>query len=231
MTEFLSSSSFFAIALTLLIWRLACAVQKKTGSVILHPILVSVAGIILVLLALKIPNAAYQRGMSAFSWLLTPATVCLALPLYEQMKVLKKNLPAILVGVLCGTLTSLISVFLLGKLFQLDRTMLISLLPKSVTTAIGAPVSEAVGGSGPITVAAIIATGVSGNMLGPILCKWFRITDPIAQGTAIGTTAHVIGTSKATEMGAVQGAVGSLSLVAAGLMTAFLLPVMCSWLL
>ncbi len=228
MAEFLSSSSFFAIALTLLVWRLACALQKRTGSVILHPILVSVAGIILVLLALKIPNAEYQRGMNAFSWLLTPATVCLALPLYEQVKVLKKNLPAILTGVLCGTITSLASVFLLGRLFRLDSVMLTSLLPKSVTTAIGAPVSEALGGVGSITVAAIIATGILGSVLGPSLCRWFKITDPVAQGTAIGTAAHVIGTSKANEMGEVQGAVGSLSLVIAGLMTAFLLPVMCS---
>ena len=112
------------------------------------------------MLALRIPNAEYQRGMNAFSWLLTPATVCLALPLYEQVKVLKKNLPAILAGVVCGTVTSLVSVFLLGRLFRLDSVMLISLLPKSVTTAIGAPVSEALGGIGSITVAAIIATGI-----------------------------------------------------------------------
>ena len=231
MSDFLSASSFFAIALTLLVWQMACTLQKKTDSVLLHPILISVAGIILVLLALKIPNAVYQQGMSAFSWLLTPATVCLALPLYEQVKVLKKNLPAILAGVLSGTVTSLVSVFLLGRLFRMDRTMLISLLPKSVTTAIGAPVSEALGGVGSITVAAVIATGILGSVLGPALCKWFRIADPIAQGTAIGTAAHVIGTSKANEMGAVQGAVGSFSLVSAGLLTAFLLPVMYSWLL
>ncbi len=231
MGEFLSAGSFFAVALTLLIWRLACALQKKTHSVLLHPILVSVAGIILVLLVLKIPNTAYQQGMSAFSWLMTPATVCLALPLYEQVKVLKKNLPAILAGVLAGTVTSLLSVFLLGRLFRLDRAMLVSLLPKSVTTAIGGPVSEALGGVGSITVAVIIVTGILGSMLGPSLCKWLRITDPIAQGTAIGTAAHVIGTSKANEMGALQGAVGSLSLSVAGLLTAFLLPLMCSGLL
>ena len=231
MPDFLSSSSFFAVALTLLIWRAAQALQKKTGSVLLHPILVSVAAIIAVLLLSGIPNSAYQQGMKPFSWLMTPATVCLAVPLYEQVKVLKKNLPAILAGVLSGTVTSLVSVFLLGRLFRMDRTMLISLLPKSVTTAIGAPVSEALGGVGSITVAAVIATGILGSVLGPALCKWFRIADPIAQGTAIGTAAHVIGTSKANEMGAVQGAVGSFSLVSAGLLTAFLLPVMYSWLL
>ena len=147
---------------------------------------VSIAGIILALLALKIPNAVYQQGMSAFSWLLTPATVCFALPLYRQVKVLIKNLHAILAGVLSGTVTSLVSVFLLGRLFRMDRTMLISLLPKSVTTAIGASVSESLGGVGSITVAAIIATGIPGSVLGPALSKWFGIADPIAWGTAIG---------------------------------------------
>ncbi len=226
MSDFFSSSAFFAVGLTLLIWYLACTLQKKTKSVLLHPILVSVIAIILILLVLKIPNESYQKGMSALSYLITPATVCLALPLYEQAKILGKNLPAILVGVLAGTLTSLVSVFLLGKLFQIDQSLLISLLPKSVTTAIGAPVSEALGGNGAITVAAIIATGILGSVFGPFLCKLCKLSEPISQGTAIGTSAHVIGTSKANEMGALQGAVGSLSLVVAGLMTAFLLPIL-----
>ncbi len=228
MTEVVSAFSYLAIALTLVIWRLACALQKKTGSMLLHPILMSVAAIILILTVLNIPNATYQKGMSAVSWLLTPATVCLALPLYEQGKVLRKNLPAILLGVFTGTLTSLGSVFLIGKLFQTDSAMLISLMPKSVTTAIGTPVSEALGGIGSVTVVAIIITGIMGGILGPVLCKLFRITDPVAQGTAIGTASHVIGTTRANEMGAVQGAVGSLSLVVAGLMTAFIMPLICS---
>ncbi len=228
MTEVISAFSYFAIALTLLIWRLACALQKKTGSMLLHPILVSVGAVILILLALDIPNAVYQQGMSHLSWLLTPATVCLALPLYEQGKVLRKNLPAILLGVLSGTITSLAGVFLIGRLFRMDDAMLISLMPKSVTTAIGTPVSEALGGIGSVTVVAIIITGIMGGILGPVLCKLFRITDPVAQGTAIGTSSHVIGTTRANEMGAVQGAVGSLSLVVAGLMTAFLMPLICS---
>ncbi len=228
MTEVLSSFHFLSIALTLLIWRLACALQKKTGSVLLHPILVSVGALILILTVLHIPNSVYQQGMSAFSWLLTPATVCLALPLYEQVRVLRKNLPAILLGVLCGTVTSLVSVFLLGSLFRLDSSMLISLMPKSVTTAIGAPVSETLGGISSVTVAAIIITGILGSIFGPGLCRLFHLDNPVAQGTAIGTSAHVIGTTRASEMGDVQGAVGSLALVSAGLMTAFLLPLMCS---
>ncbi len=219
MTDFLSSSSFFAIALTLLIWRFAAALQKKTGSVLLHPILVSVLGIILILLASGIPNSDYQQGMKPFSWLMTPATVCLAVPLYEQVKVLKKNLAAICLGVLCGTLTSLLCIGGLCLLFRLDRTMTVSLLPKSVTTAIGAPVSEAMGGLGAVTVTAIIATGILGNIFGQTACRLLHIHDPVAQGTAFGTASHVIGTAKANETGAVQGAVSSLSLVIAGVLT------------
>ena len=225
MPDFLSSSSFFAVALTLLIWRAAQALQKKTGSVLLHPILVSVAAIIAVLLLSGIPNSAYQQGMKPFSWLMTPATVCLAVPLYEQVKVLKKNLSAVLIGVFCGTLTSLACVGLLCLLFRLDQTMTVSLLPKSVTTAIGAPVSEALGGLGAVTVAVIIFTGILGNVFGQAACSLFRIHDPVAQGTAIGTASHVIGTTKANELGAVQGAVSSLSLVTAGVLTAFLVPI------
>lgn len=227
-SEFFSTNTFFAISLTLIVWYFASLLQKKTKSVILHPVLVSVIVIILILIVLKIPNESYQKGMSALSYLITPATICLALPLYEQVKVLKKNIPAILVGVLAGTLTSLVSVFLLGKLFRIDQSLLISLLPKSVTTAIGAPVSEALGGISSITVAVIIVTGILGSVFGPLLCRLLKITEPIAQGTAMGTAAHVIGTTKANEMGDIQGAVSSLSLVVAGLMTAVLLPVFCA---
>ena len=225
MTDLLSSSSFFAVALTLLIWRAASALQRKTGSVLLHPILVSAAAIILVLLFAGVPNSAYQQGMKPFSFLMTPATICLAVPVYEQVKELKKNLPAIIIGAVCGTLTSLICVGGLCALFHLDRTMTVSLLPKSVTTAIGAPVSEGLGGLRAVTSAVITLTGILGNVSARSACRLFRIHDPIAQGTAIGTASHVIGTAKANEIGKTQGAVSSLSLVTAGVLTAFLVPV------
>ena len=226
MADFLSQSSFFAIALTLLVWRLASWLQKKTGSMLLHPILVSVALIILALLATGVPNSAYQQGMRALSWLMTPATVCLAVPLYEQVRMLKKNLPAIALGALCGTLASLVCIGGLCLLFRLDQAMTISLLPKSVTTAIGAPISEALGGMGSITVAVIIITGILGNVFGSAACRLLNIHDPVAQGAAFGTAAHVIGTSKANELGEIQGAVSSLSLVVAGILTAFLLSIL-----
>ncbi len=224
MTEFLSGSSLFAIALTLLVWRLASALQKKVRSPILHPILISTAAIIAVLLVLKIPNAAYQANMKPLSFLMTPATVCLAIPLYEQMQVLRRKLPAILVGVACGTVVSLLCVTGLCLLFKLDPSMTVSLLPKSVTTAIGVPISESLDGMYSITVTAIISTGILGNITGAFLCRILKIKDPVAQGAAMGTAAHVIGTTRANEMGSVQGAVSSLSLVIAGILTAFLIP-------
>ncbi|MBQ5959191.1 MAG: LrgB family protein [Firmicutes bacterium] len=224
MTEFLSGSSLFAITLTLLIWRLASFLQKKAKSPVLHPILVSTAVIIVVLLVLKIPNAAYQASMKPLSFLMTPATVCLAVPLYEQIRVLRGKLPAILAGVACGTVVSLLCVAGLCLLFKLDHTMTVSLLPKSVTTAIGAPLSEGMGGLSAITVTAIIITGILGNISGSFLCKILKIKDPIAQGAALGTAAHVIGTTRANELGSIQGAVSSLSLAAAGILTAFLIP-------
>ena len=224
MTEFLSGSSLFAITLTLLIWRLASFLQKKAKSPVLHPILVSTVVIIVVLLVLKIPNAAYQASMKPLSFLMTPATVCLAVPLYEQIRVLRGKLPAILAGVACGTVVSLLCVAGLCLLFKLDHTMTVSLLPKSVTTAIGAPLSEGMGGLSAITVTAIIITGILGNISGSFLCKILKIKDPIAQGAALGTAAHVIGTTRANELGSIQGAVSSLSLAAAGILTAFLIP-------
>lgn len=224
MTEFLSGSSLFAITLTLLIWRLASFLQKKAKSPVLHPILVSTAVIIVVLLVLKIPNAAYQASMKPLSFLMTPATVCLAVPLYEQIRVLRGKLPAILAGVACGTVVSLLCVAGLCLLFKLDHTMTVSLLPKSITAAIGAPLSERMGGLSAITVTSIIITGILGNISGSFLCKILKIKDPIAQGAALGTAAHVIGTTRANELGSIQGAVSSLSLAAAGILTAFLIP-------
>ena len=224
MTEFLSSSSFFAVALTLIMWRLAVVLQKKTRSALLNPILLSVAGIIAILLISGVPNSAYQQGMKPLTYLMTPATICLAVPLYEQIRVLKKNLPAILTVVLCGTLASLVCVGGLCLLFGLDKTMTVSLLPKSVTTAIGAPVSKAMGGLESVTITIIIVTGILGNVLGQAACRLFRIHDPIAQGVALGTASHVIGTARANELGALQGAVSSLSLAIAGILTAFVLP-------
>ena len=171
----------------------------------------------------------YQAGASFLSWLMTPATVCLAISMYEQFQVLKKNTPVILAGVAAGAVACLAMVLGLSLLFGFDRELTVSLLPKSVTTAIGVPLSQLAGGLTPITTAAIILTGITASVLGPALCKVFHLTDEIARGAAFGTAGHVIGTAKATEMSPLTGAVSSLSLVVAGLLTAIVLPILANF--
>ncbi|MBE6977035.1 MAG: LrgB family protein [Ruminococcaceae bacterium] len=214
------------LALTLCAYQLGLLLQKKFRSPLLNPILISVA-IVLGFLALTgMDTATYQSGMQAISWLLTPATICLAIPLYQQFSLLKKELPGILAGIAAGTVASLAFVAGWCLVFRYDRALLVSLLPKSVTSAIGVPLAQMGGGLSPITTTAIILTGILGSLLGPLFCKLFRIKTEIAQGVAYGTSAHVIGTAKAGEHSSLAGAVSSLSLVIAGLMTAVLFPLL-----
>ena len=219
MTDFLNASSFFCAALTLVAFAGASACQKKWKLAILNPIVVSAAVIILLLHVLDIPNEVYQAGCSAMTFLLTPATICLAISFYDQFNALKSHLPAVAAGVLAGTVASLGSIWLMARIFGLDQALTASLLPKSVTTAIGMALSQEIGGIGAITTAAIIITGILGNIAGPAMCKLFRLEDEISRGVAFGTAAHVVGTAKAAELGKMTGAVSSLSLTLAGLIT------------
>lgn len=230
MAEFLCSLSLFPLVLTFGAYQLALWLQNKSKSPLLNPILVSSALVILFLLVTGIPNETFQSGNKALTWLLTPATVCLALPLYKQLQVVKKSLPAILVGITAGTVASLLFIFGLCLLFQLDHSMTVSLLPKSITTAMGMVLGENAGGYGSLTAAAIIITGIQGSLMGTVLCKVLRITDPVAQGVAFGTASHVVGTSRATELGQLQGAVSSFSLAVAGILTAVLFPLVLMFL-
>lgn len=219
MNEILSSSSFFAVALTVIAFCIGAACQRKWKKAILNPILIGAALVMLTLWALDIPVEQYQADCKSLSFLMTPATICLAIAFYEQLQKLKKHLPAILIGVTAGTLASLLSVWLLSKLFAFSEVLTISLLPKSITSAIGVVLSEQAGGVGALTTAIIIITGIFGNVTGPALSKLFRFHDPISQGVAFGTASHVIGTSRATEVSPLVGAVSSLSLTLAGLIT------------
>ena len=225
MNEFLSGISLFPLVLTLGAFQLGRFCQQKWKSPVFNPILIAVILVIPALLLTGMPYSAYKKGTDAISWLLTPATVCMALPLYQQLKALKKSLPAALAGIVAGTAASLLCIAGLCLALHLDRTVSISLLPKSITTAIGIVLSETNGGIPGLTTVAILVTGITGSLLGPWLCKILGITNPVAQGVAMGTACHVIGTAKANEMGALQGAVGSLSLTVAGILTALLFPV------
>lgn len=223
MTEFINSSSFFCVALTLVAFCAASALQKKWKLAVLNPIVLSAAAIMVVLKVLNIPNAVYQAGCQILSFLLTPATICLSISFYEQFQNLKKHLLAVSVGVIAGTIASIGGIWVLSNLFGLDRALLASMLPKSVTTAIGVALSSELGGMAAITTAAIVITGIFGNIIGPSLCKFFRLHNPVAQGAAFGTSAHVIGTTRAMEMDALAGAVSSLSLTLAGIVTCIIM--------
>lgn len=219
MPEFFGTSTYFFVAITLGCFSLANLCQKKLKQPLLNPILVSAVMVIAVLKMLDVPNVAYQVGCHSLSFLLTPATICLAISFYEQFQKLKDHIGAVFTGVLAGTLCSIGFIYLLSRVFGLTDDLTASLLPKSVTTAIGVALSQEIGGIGAITTAAIAITGIFGNIAGPFLCRLFGLKDSVAQGVAFGTSAHVIGTAKAGEMSELAGAVSSLSLTIAGLIT------------
>ena len=228
MNEFLSQLPLFSLVLTIGAYQIGLFFQRKWKTPLCNPLLISVALIVAVMLVTGFPVETYQADMKIFSWLITPATVALAVPLYQQLQRLKKNLPAILAGVAAGAIAALGSVFALCALFGLDRQTTVSLLPKSITTAIGMVISGQNGGIEALTSLVIAFTGIVGCVTGPVLCKLLKLDHPIAQGVAFGTSAHVIGTSKASELGSIQGAVSSLSLVTAGILTAILFPLVVS---
>ena len=184
-----------------------------------NPLLISIILVMAVLLIFHVDYETYNEGAKYLSYLLTPATVCLAIPLYEQLEQLKKNVKAIVAGILSGVVTSLCSVLILAFAFGLSHEEYVTLLPKSITTAIGMGVSEELGGIVTITVAVIIVTGVLGNIIAELVCKIFRIHEPVARGIAIGSASHAIGTARALEMGEVEGAMSSLSIAVSGLLT------------
>ena len=217
------SVAVFPVALTLAAFRLGQLCQKKFKLPIFNPTLIGTVLVILFILATKMDVALYKSGMASLSWLMTPATICLAIPMYQQFQILKKSLPAIVAGVAAGAVTCLVFMLVVCPLLGLDRALTVSLMPKSVTTAIGVPLCDMYGGLGAVTTACIIITGIIANMMGVSFCKWFKITDEVAQGVAFGTAGHVIATSRAAEISALAGATGSLALTIAGLFTALLL--------
>lgn len=225
----LLSASAFPVVLTITAFYIGQLCQRKWKLPLFNPTLIGMILVVGFIMVSKMDIGQYKSAMTCLSWLMTPATISLAIPMYEQFQVLKKNMGAIAAGVAAGTVTCLVILAAGGVLLGFDRTLTVSLLPKSVTTAIGVSLSELFGGMGAVTTAAIIVTGISANMMGVTFCKWFGITDPVAKGVAFGTAGHVVGTAKANEVGELTGAVSSLSLVVAGLLTAVLFPVVVNF--
>lgn len=219
MKEFLVDSVFFGAVISLAAYEAGLLLKKKFKLAVLNPLLIGTIAVMAVLVLLGVDYEHYNEGAKYISYLLTPATVCLAVPLYEQMTLLKNNFKAVAAGIVSGVLASLVSVLLLAKLFGFSHEQYVTLLPKSITTAIGMGVSGELGGIVTITVAVIIITGILGNVTAEFICKLFKIQEPIAKGLAIGTASHAIGTAKAMEMGPVEGAMSSLAIAVAGLLT------------
>ena len=229
MSELFQTSMFAGVTVSLLAYFIGAVLKKKLKSGLFNPLLLSIIFTVVALVCTGVDYEIYNQGAAFLSWLLTPATVCLAIPLYEQWQLLKDNFRAVMAGITSGVLTSLCMVFLLSRLMGLSHQEYVTLLPKSITTAIGMGVSEELGGYATITVAVIVVTGVLGNIFGELICRIFRITEPIAKGLALGTSSHAIGTAKAMEMGEVEGAMSSLSIAVAGILTVVLASLFASF--
>lgn len=230
MSELLSCCGTWGVLLTIGAFALGTFLNRKTRKAWLNPLLLGSIFVIVFLSVFGIPYAEYTASALPVSYLLLPATVSLAVPLYEKWELLRRNLAAILAGILTGTLTSLGSITAIAWLLNLQRHHAVSLLPKSVTTAIGMDVAAELGGVAALSGAVIVLTGIVGNVLAESVCRLFRITDPMSRGIAIGTSSHAIGTSKALELGKVEGAMSGLAIAVAGVLTAFLAPLFAGFL-
>jgi predicted murein hydrolase (TIGR00659 family) len=219
MSKLFESSVYAGVAISLVAYVIGSWANRKTKLAIVNPILIAIALTIVVLSVAHVDYETYNQGAKYLSWFMTPATVCLAIPLYEQWLVLKKNWKAVLIGILTGVVTSLTTVFLLCRIMGANHKQYVTLLPKSVTTPIGMGISEELEGYVTITVAVIVVTGIIGNVMGEFILKIFKVTEPISKGLAYGTASHVLGTAKAMEVGEVEGSMSSLSIVVSGILT------------
>ena len=219
MKELLSNSVFFGVMVSILAYEFGAFLKRKLKLAVCNPLLISVITVMIVLAVFRIDYESYEKGAELLSYLLTPATVCLAIPLYEQISLLKKNAKAILAGIVSGVITSLVSILAMAAVFGFSHEEYVTLLPKSITTAIGMGISEELGGIVTITVAVIIVTGILGNVIGEYVFRLFKIQEPVAKGIALGSASHAIGTAKAMELGEIEGAMSSLSIAVAGLLT------------
>lgn len=219
------SSPLFGVLISLIAFEIGLFVNRKTKKSFLNPLLIAIGIVIIVLKTFDISLEDYKKAGQIISFLLAPSTVVLAVPLYKNFTVLKKNALPIIVGIFIGSVVSVTSVILLSKAFRLDAVLSLSLVPKSVTTPIGIEISKQLGGVPELTVATIIITGITGAIMSQVVFSALRIKDKVAMGIAIGTSSHAVGTAKAIEMGEVEGGMSGLSIGVAGLITVIIAPV------
>lgn len=229
MNKLLLACTTWGSMLTVAVFALGTWLNRKTRKSLCNPLLLSCVLVIVFLKIYDIPYAEYRDSTSVISYLLLPATISLAIPLYEKWNLFKQNTTAILVGTFIGVLTSLGSISIMAIILKLTREQYITLLPKSVTTAIGMDIVAELGGVPTLASAVIILTGIIGGLIAETVCKVFHINNPVAKGIAIGSAAHAIGTSKAMELGKTEGAMSSLAIVVAGILTAALAPIFVSF--
>lgn len=223
MKEILNNPLFW-ILITLVGFEIGMLIYKKTSIPLFNPLLIAISIVIGVLVIFDVDYETYNLGGKFINSFLGPATVVLAIPLYKQLELLKKNLWPILIGIFSGSISSVVSIIILGQVFKLERTLTISLIPKSVTTPIGAEISKTLGGVTSITILAIVLTGIIGAVISPIVIKLLKITNEVAVGILLGTSSHAVGTTKAFEIGETEGAMSSLSIGVAGVMTVVIAP-------
>lgn len=226
MKELIVNDLFFGIIISFISFEIGKLIFKKTQSPIFNPLLIGTIIVIAVLKIFNISTDSYFKGASIINFFLGPATVALALPLYKQWTLFKKYFIPVMTGAIIGSFIAVISVIFLGKLLNIDKTLLFTFMPKSITTPIGIEVSTMLGGIPSLTVLSIIITGITGNVSAPFICKIFRIKHPVAKGIGIGVASHAVGTSKAMEMGEVEGSMSALSIIFAGILTLIWAPLL-----
>lgn len=222
-------TEIFGIILTILFFNIGIYIQKKTNKPIFNPLLIAILGIILFLSITKIPYESYKLGGDRINFFLSPVTIVLAVPLYKQFDLFKKYLLEILIGISCGVVVSFISIKLMGHFTNADVDIINSLIPKSITTPMGISLTKTLNGVEAITVVSIILTGILGAIISPIVFKIGKINNPVAKGIALGTSAHALGTTKALEMGEVEGAMSGLSIGISGIITVILIPIIINF--
>ena len=222
-------TEIFGVILTILFFNIGIYIQKKTNKPIFNPLLIAILGIILFLSITNIPYESYKLGGDRINFFLGPVTIVLAVPLYKQFDLFKKYLLEILIGISCGVVVSFISIKLIGHFTNADVDIINSLIPKSITTPMGISLTKTLNGVEAITVVSIILTGILGAIISPIVFKIGKINNPVAKGIALGTSAHALGTTKALEMGEVEGAMSGLSIGISGIITVILIPIIINF--
>ncbi|WP_022819494.1 LrgB family protein [Fusobacterium russii] len=226
MKETIVNNVFFGILISCIAFEIGKIIFKKTQSPIFNPLLIGTILVISILKFFNISTESYFNGASLITFFLGPATVALALPLYKQWSLFKRYFIPVMTGAIIGSFVAIISVISLGKILVIDKTLLYSFIPKSITTPIGIEVSTMIGGIPSLTVLSIILTGITGNVTAPFICKIFRIKHSVAKGIGIGVASHAVGTTKAMEMGEIEGSMSALSIVFAGILTLIWAPIL-----